>query len=576
MAEYNWTPRALDIARRLTSDLMRDQGWNREQATGFVGNLAKESYNPRTREPFGSVQEGNPIGGGRGGLGWVQWTGPRRNDFETLMAREGLTDPGSYEANYAMLRQDLAGDYAYIARRIGAAPTMEAASRITHGDYLRPYDVAGSGFPEAGTYETGPERLDFGRQIYDDIIRTSGEHPQRPDEFGRYYEPTPIPFDPNMGQPTAPWAEGGTAGGLPPGYEPTWGPGGGLPGSAPLPPTRPGDLDKYGFDEAAYYKANPDVQAAGMDGYEHYSTSGWKEGREGAVTHIGGQDFAGAFAPGAYMFNNKDVGTSGMDPWAHFSQYGINEGRQGAGLVDNDFLGGPNYSVPSMLHTKGPHGFGGFNTESADPFHVADNIGWSPNNYTPGSMAFPGAPPAFGGGPNYPTFAGDNPPTDYAGTITVAPYEEDPTARGFEQEYLRLNPDVAQSGMSGWDHYDKYGRNEGRPTPGGWVPTEGTMAWGTQPTPTGYVVPGGSDYGTFPGHFSGPNMGGTEDLAKTLTQNEANMAEQARQQAEFLRLSQERDRQAQDLFNLNMTRNGPGGGGFGSPIGGPGSISDYF
>jgi lysozyme family protein len=380
--------------------------------------------------------------------------------------------------------------------------------------------------------------------------------------------------------------------GLPPDYQPIAGfsspmdpplrPGflpGDLPPTRPAPdaltpnlgmglPAPPGPL--YGFDTEAYKTANPDVAAAGVDPLRHFAESGWKENRPGAVSHVGDRDFAGLFSPAAYLFNNPDVKSSGLDPWQHFMRYGVNEGRQGAGLT--------NLGVPSMLHPKAPgYAFGGYNTETADPYDFSDNIGYSPNAFPGGVASFPGAPPAFGSGAGAPIYAGDLGNPAYTGTVTVRPYSEDPNAQGWAERYIGANPDVGQSGMNPFEHYEKYGAAEGRGGGFGFDP-----GWFTDADFGGYggggggitpgVVPGGSDYGTFPGHFGGTNMGGTEDLARALSQNEAAMAEQARQQAEFLRQSQERDRQAQALFDQNMARNNPpfGGGAIDASFGGGG------
>lgn len=71
-----------------------------EQAAGVMGNLAHESG------WFRHMQEINPVGGGRGGFGWAQWTGPRRRKFEAWTAQHGL-DPRSDEANFGFLKHEL-------------------------------------------------------------------------------------------------------------------------------------------------------------------------------------------------------------------------------------------------------------------------------------------------------------------------------------------------------------------------------------------------------------------------------------------------------------------------------------
>ncbi|MBV8338006.1 MAG: hypothetical protein JO358_21770, partial [Alphaproteobacteria bacterium] len=54
------------------NSLVKDLTLTAEQAAGILGNIGWECG------LFNHLQEQNPIGGGRGGLGWCQWTGPRR------------------------------------------------------------------------------------------------------------------------------------------------------------------------------------------------------------------------------------------------------------------------------------------------------------------------------------------------------------------------------------------------------------------------------------------------------------------------------------------------------------------
>lgn len=123
-----------DIATRLLSDLQRDYDLTREQAAGVVGNLMHESGG------FNSLQEIKPlVPGSRGGYGYAQWTGPRRNAFEDYAASNRL-DPASYDANYGFLRHELAND-PYESRQFNTvrnAKTAEEAARLISQNYLRP------------------------------------------------------------------------------------------------------------------------------------------------------------------------------------------------------------------------------------------------------------------------------------------------------------------------------------------------------------------------------------------------------------------------------------------------------
>lgn len=80
--------------------LMKDFNLTKQQAAGIVGNLGHESGG------FKQLQELNPQGGGKGGFGWAQWTGPRRTAFLENAKSLGL-DPKSPEANYSFLSKEL-------------------------------------------------------------------------------------------------------------------------------------------------------------------------------------------------------------------------------------------------------------------------------------------------------------------------------------------------------------------------------------------------------------------------------------------------------------------------------------
>ena len=87
-------------ARDLSGRLQRDFNLSPEQAAGLVGNLGYESggLNPAAHE------KGQPAD--KGGVGWAQWTGPRRREFESWAAVNNL-DPKSDAANYGFLRHEL-------------------------------------------------------------------------------------------------------------------------------------------------------------------------------------------------------------------------------------------------------------------------------------------------------------------------------------------------------------------------------------------------------------------------------------------------------------------------------------
>jgi hypothetical protein len=123
------------------------------QASGIVGNLQAESG-------LKAVQERNPIGGGRGGFGWAQWTGPRRREFEAY-AKEQHLDPKSDEANYGFLLKELKSpEYAAMLAKLRAQQGSQAAqtsAAIVEHDYERPaVSNAGTRMSMAGQIAAGP------------------------------------------------------------------------------------------------------------------------------------------------------------------------------------------------------------------------------------------------------------------------------------------------------------------------------------------------------------------------------------------------------------------------------------
>jgi hypothetical protein len=118
--------RGAAIRDKLASDL----NLSSDTASAMVGNLQAESG-------LQAVQEGRPISG-RGGFGWAQWTGSRRNDFEAYAAKNKL-DPKSDEANYGFMREELnSPQYAGMMDRMRAAKSRDEATAIFEREYEGP------------------------------------------------------------------------------------------------------------------------------------------------------------------------------------------------------------------------------------------------------------------------------------------------------------------------------------------------------------------------------------------------------------------------------------------------------
>lgn len=78
------------------------------------------------------------------------------------------------------------------------------------------------------------------------------------------------------------------------------------------------------FDHEWYLAQNPDLIAANANPFEHYLSSGWKEGRRPNPV----------FDADWYMARNADVASSGMNPLVHYWRYGERENRQPAPYFD--------------------------------------------------------------------------------------------------------------------------------------------------------------------------------------------------------------------------------------------------
>lgn len=87
----------------LMGNLQRDFDLDLESSAAIVGNAGHESGG------FLSLQEKRPlVPGSRGGYGIMQWTGPRRRDYEAYCSRNHF-DPADIETNYKFLFVELKG-----------------------------------------------------------------------------------------------------------------------------------------------------------------------------------------------------------------------------------------------------------------------------------------------------------------------------------------------------------------------------------------------------------------------------------------------------------------------------------
>jgi Phage tail lysozyme len=112
----------------IMSQLMDDFGVNDFQAAGILGNIGVEC------DGFTEMQEINPVGGGTGGYGWAQWTGPRRKQFFAYCQKTG-NDKDSDAANYGFMKQEFEGPYKSVIVNLKKTQTVADATRVVLVQY---------------------------------------------------------------------------------------------------------------------------------------------------------------------------------------------------------------------------------------------------------------------------------------------------------------------------------------------------------------------------------------------------------------------------------------------------------
>ena len=113
--------------------LMDRYGLSREQAAGVLGNLGHESAG------FTAYHEGG-MAPGKGGVGWAQWTGSRRRDFEKWTSDHGL-NPTSDEASWRYLTEGDPETPKAIAA-VKRTTNRQDATRAFHDSFERSADIS--------------------------------------------------------------------------------------------------------------------------------------------------------------------------------------------------------------------------------------------------------------------------------------------------------------------------------------------------------------------------------------------------------------------------------------------------
>ncbi|MGO6968123.1 phage tail tip lysozyme [Rhizobium leguminosarum] len=110
--------------------LMRDFGFKDFQAAGILGNLGHECMG------FQVLQEVHPISG-RGGYGWFQWTGSRRNNFENYCKSKNVS-LDSDDGNYGFLCEELKNSERTALNATLSTTSLEVATEVFTRTFERP------------------------------------------------------------------------------------------------------------------------------------------------------------------------------------------------------------------------------------------------------------------------------------------------------------------------------------------------------------------------------------------------------------------------------------------------------
>ena len=149
----------IEKGTNIANDLVK-QGFSKEAAAGIAGNMMAETGG------FKYYQEIAPVAG-RGGAGWLQWTGPRRRNFESWAGANGL-DPRTDTANMGFLKHEMAGGTGnhwtrgYSQAGLNAQTSPSAAAKYFMEGYERP-----------GVLHTG-KRTGYANEIYGRMEGTDG------------------------------------------------------------------------------------------------------------------------------------------------------------------------------------------------------------------------------------------------------------------------------------------------------------------------------------------------------------------------------------------------------------------
>lgn len=109
-------------APRIMRTLMHNFGLTDFQAAAILGNIGHECAGFLTLREMGQPP-------GKGGYGWAQWTGPRREKFLAYCKQHKL-DWRLDAANEGYLLYELGGDYKNVISHLKETKTLEQATEV--------------------------------------------------------------------------------------------------------------------------------------------------------------------------------------------------------------------------------------------------------------------------------------------------------------------------------------------------------------------------------------------------------------------------------------------------------------
>ena len=264
------------------------------------------------------------------------------------------------------------------------------------------------------------------------------------------------------------------------------------------------------FDPTYYLARNPDVAAAGIDPYQHFSTYGWAEGRDPSALfslayyrttypNLAGQNGLLDYEQGGwqagrnpnpyfntnfYLAQNSDVAAAGLNPLAHYQANGWREGRDPSSQFSiSQYRAAYPTAEPKTDALATFLTTGNRTGQRAIPTGPAPELGFdAPYYYAHNSDVLAAGINAMAHWSNYGMFEGRAPnavfdPSYYRVQKPELPATKDPLADYFTtgaaqgrdpsllfsaSKYLAAYQDVAATGINPMLHYITYGQAEGR------------------------------------------------------------------------------------------------------------------